>query len=313
MGTVHLPVMPAEVVRFLGCRPGGVYVDCTLGGGGHALEMLKASSPDGRVIGLDVDEDALEEARRLLEPFGARVIILRENYRDVKAVLERLGVGEVDGMVLDVGVSSYQLERAERGFSFMHDSRLDMRMDRRIKTSAYDLVNGLPAEELERIFRTYGEERRARTIAKAIVRSREKVPVETTGQLARIVLMSLPPRYRHGKIHPATRVFQALRIAVNNELENLEAGLRQGVCCLRPGGRMVVISFHSLEDRIVKNTFREISSGCICPRDVPRCVCGRHPLVRILTKKVVVPGRDEVESNPRARSAKLRAVERVVH
>jgi 16S rRNA (cytosine1402-N4)-methyltransferase len=241
MEFVHLPVMPGEVVRYLGCRPGGIYVDGTLGGGGHTLEILKATGPDGRVIGIDRDGDAVAAATRLLGHYTERVLILKENFKDIKAVLATQGIGKVDGILLDLGVSSFQLERPERGFSFRFDTRLDMRMDRTQELTAYELVNGLAKAELERIIRTYGEERRARRIAGAIERERAKKPIETTGELARIVLETVPKR--PGRIHPATKLFQALRIAVNDELENLKVGIRDCVAQLRRGGRMVVISF----------------------------------------------------------------------
>jgi 16S rRNA (cytosine1402-N4)-methyltransferase len=309
MKLVHLPVMPGEVVRYLGCRPGGIYVDGTLGGGGHTLEILKATGPDGRVIGIDRDGNTIAAAERILEPYTDRVLILRENFKDIKTLFSARGIEKVDGMVLDLGVSSFQLERPERGFSFRFDTRLDMRMDRTQELTAYELVNELPKAELERIIRTYGEERRARQIARAIERARELKPIETTGELARIVLEVVPKR--PGRIHPATKVFQALRIAVNDELENLKLGLGDGIEMLGRGGRMVVISFHSLEDRIVKNFFRDLSKGCVCPPGLPKCVCGKKPSVRLLTRRVVTPTPGEIDANPRARSARLRAIEKL--
>jgi 16S rRNA (cytosine1402-N4)-methyltransferase len=309
MKLVHLPVMPGEVVRYLGCKPGGSYVDGTLGGGGHTLEILKATGPGGRVIGIDRDGDAIAAAERVLEPYTDRVLILRENFKDIKALLSARGIDKVDGIVLDLGVSSFQLERPERGFSFRFDTRLDMRMDRTQELTAYELVNELPPAELERIIRTYGEERRARQISRAIERARLLKPIETTGELARIVLEVVSKR--PGKIHPATKVFQALRIAVNDELENLKVGLGDSVETLGRGGRMVVISFHSLEDRIVKNFFRDLSRGCVCPPRIPKCVCGKKPSVRLLTRKALTPTPREIDTNPRARSARLRAIEKL--
>jgi 16S rRNA (cytosine1402-N4)-methyltransferase len=310
----HLPVMPMEVVRFLGCGPGGIYVDGTLGGGGHTLEILKATAPDGRVIGIDRDGDAIASAARFLEPYAERVLILKENFKEIKTVLARnntRGIDRVDGIVLDLGVSSYQLEMPNRGFSFRFDARLDMRMDRTQELTAYELVNGLAPSELERILRAYGEERRARRIARAIERARAQKPVETTGELARIVLEAVPTRPGPTRVHPATKVFQALRIAVNDELENLKVGISEGLETLRRGGRMVVISFHSLEDRIVKHSFRDLSTGCVCPPRIPRCVCGLKPSVRLLTRRAVTPTPREIKTNPRARSARLRAVEKL--
>ncbi len=307
----HLPVMDREVIEYLGCRSGRIYVDGTVGGGGHAAEILKASSPSGRLIGIDRDDDALKAAKDFLKVFGDRATLVKANFRDLKTVLGGLGVREVDGVLLDLGVSSFQLESPERGFSFRFDSRLDMRMDKGQKTSAYELVNGLEETELTRIFREYGEEREARRVARAIVRERGKRPVETTGELVRIVLEAIPKRFQTRNIHPATKVFQALRIAVNDELGSLKQGLLAGMEALGKGGRMAVISFHSLEDRIVKNTFRAFSTGCVCPPKIPICICGRKPEAKILTKKALTPSEDEVEKNPRSRSAKLRAVEKL--
>ena len=317
---LHLAVMAQEAVKFLGCRSGGaggVYVDGTLGLGGHAEKILEATAPDGRLIGMDRDGEAIAEAKKRLRPFGKRAVILRENFRDLEGVLEGLGIKEVDGILLDLGVSSIQLDRSERGFSFMKEARLDMRMDKRQERSAFELVNGLDARELERILREYGEERRARSISRAIVRQRESSgAIETTLELSELVSRC----YRRGqrdkgriqpRIHPATRVFQALRIAVNDELDCLNEALISGTRMLNSTGRLVVISFHSLEDRIVKNTFRELSRDCVCPPRIPKCVCGVKPLLRVITKKVVVASTDEVEANPRARSAKLRAAEKL--
>ncbi|HXI10106.1 MAG TPA: 16S rRNA (cytosine(1402)-N(4))-methyltransferase RsmH, partial [Thermodesulfobacteriota bacterium] len=240
-----------------------------------------------------------------------RVRLVQGNFRDIKGILAGLGAGPVDGIVLDLGVSSYQLDRPERGFSFRFDAPLDMRMDSSAATTARDLVNTLEAGELTRIFREYGEERDAARIARAIVTARSRSPVETTGDLVRILEEAVPKRFQPKKIHPATRVFQALRIAVNDELESLKDGITGGIESLAAGGRMVVISFHSLEDRIVKTAFRDSSTGCVCPPRVPACVCGRKPVTRLLTKKAVSPSDEEVGANPRARSAKLRAVERL--
>lgn len=307
----HLPVMPREVVESLGCKSGGIYVDGTVGGGGHAALILEASAPEGRVIGIDRDDDALRAAGDFLKDSHDRVTLVKANFRDMREVLEGLGIKEVDGVLLDLGVSSFQLESPERGFSFRFDARLDMRMDRSRKTSAYELVNGLPEEDLAGIFREYGEEREARRIARAIVRQREKRPVETTGALAVLVAEAIPRRFQARGIHPATRVFQALRIAVNEELESLKGGLSAGFEALGKGGRMTVISFHSLEDRIVKEAFRGYATGCICPPRVPICVCGRRPRARLLKRKPITPSEEEVRSNPRSRSAKLRAVEKL--
>lgn len=308
---VHLTVMGREAVKYLGCGPGRVYVDGTLGGGGHAVEILKATGPDGRVIGLDVDDEAIENATRVLKPFAGSTLILRENFKDMKSALARNGIKKVDGVLLDLGVSSYQLEGGERGFGFSTDSRLDMRMDRRQDLTAHVLVNELEEKELASIIRTYGEERMGKRIARAIVRARGKAPIDTTRELAEIIKKCFSPARRHGmKTHCATKTFQALRIVVNKELESLKEGLSAGVDVLASGGRMVVISFHSLEDRLVKNTFRELSAECICPSDLPVCICDVRPVVKRVTKKVVKAGADEISINPRARSARLRAVEK---
>ncbi|WKZ33230.1 MAG: 16S rRNA (cytosine(1402)-N(4))-methyltransferase RsmH [Thermodesulfobacteriota bacterium] len=306
----HLPVMPAEVVDFLGCARAGAYVDGTVGGGGHASEILKAN-PGNRLIGLDRDSDALAAAQKALAPFTGRFVLVKENFRNVSAVLERLEEGPVDGMLLDLGVSSYQLESPERGFSFRFDSKLDMRMDRSSGLTARDLVNTLEEGELFRIFMEYGEEAHSRRIARAIVKARAAGTIETTGELQRIVVEAVPAKLRGGRIHPATRVFQALRIAVNDELGSLREGLATGMESLKPGGRMVVISFHSLEDRIVKAAFRKAATGCICPPKFPVCVCKRTPQARLVSKKAVAPSEEEVGGNPRARSAKLRAIEKL--
>jgi len=310
-GREHLTVMPVEVLEFLRCRSGGLYVDGTLGGGGHAALILEASAPEGRVVGLDIDSDAIAEAERFLEPFGDRAVVLRESYRDVEAVLERLGLGGIDGMVLDLGASSFQLERAARGFSFMQDGALDMRMDTRSATSAEVLVASLAESELMELIRTFGEERRARAIARAIVKARKAAPIKTTKELAHIVTSCFPPSQRHGRLHPATRTFQALRIAVNDELENIKAGLTAAIRVLKSGARLAVISFHSLEDRLVKQAFVEASRRCVCPREFPQCICETVPLVKRITRRVVTAGEEETGANPRARSARLRVVEKL--
>lgn len=308
MAFSHLSVMPEESVRLLGCSKEGIYVDGTLGGGGHTAEILRAN-PGNRVIGIDRDSDALNAAREFLKPFGDRVSFVRDDFRNIKNAVEGLGAGPVDGVILDVGVSSYQLDSAERGFSFRMDAPLDMRMDTRQAQTAASLVNSLDEDELERIFREFGEEAFARRVARAIVDGRARGPIETTGELVDIVLFAIPRKFHGKRIHPATKVFQALRIAVNDELESLKQGITGGMGVLKTGGRMVVISFHSLEDRIVKNAFREASTGCVCPPKFPVCVCGHKPAAKLLTRKAVTASEEEIERNPRARSAKLRAIE----
>lgn len=302
--------MGREAIELLACKSGGVYVDGTLGGGGHARMILDAASPDGRLIGIDRDDDALKAAAGNLEAYGNRVTLVKENFRNIRRVLSGLGISGVDGIVLDLGVSSYQFESPERGFSFRFEARLDMRMDRARGETAYDLVNTRGEDELTGIFRDYGEEREARRIARAIVRARETKPIETTGDLVNLILFTIPKRFQAKGIHPATRVFQALRIAVNDELGSLGQGLAEGFEALNKNGRMAVISFHSLEDRIVKNAFRELSTGCVCPPRMPVCVCGRTPKAKLVTRKAIKPSDAEVNENPRARSAKLRAIEK---
>lgn len=306
----HLPVLPEETLRFLGCSEKGTYVDGTLGGGGHAGDMLRANGAN-KVIGIDRDEAALLAAKEYLAPFGDRVTFVRDDFRNIKKIVETLGTGPVDGVLLDVGVSSYQLDTAERGFSFRHDAPLDMRMDTRQATTAATLVNTLDEDELENIFREFGEEAFAARIARAITTARTRRPIETTGELVNIVLFAIPKKFHGKRIHPATKVFQALRIAVNDELESLRGAIAGGFEVLRPGGRMAIISFHSLEDRIVKNAFRELSTGCVCPPKFPMCVCGRKPAAKLLTRKAVTAAEAEIDRNPRARSAKLRAIEKV--
>ncbi|BEH11599.1 16S rRNA (cytosine(1402)-N(4))-methyltransferase RsmH [Geobacter sulfurreducens subsp. ethanolicus] len=303
--------MPAEVLEYLSPRPGGVYVDGTLGGAGHARLILEATSPDGMLIGFDRDPAALAVARERLASFGERFRPVPANFSEMGRVLAELGVDGVDGFLLDVGVSSHQLDTAERGFSFLADAPLDMRMNTSVPGTAADLVNDLGEHELARIIKEYGEERWARRIASFIVKARVSGPIERTLQLVDIIKGAIPRGAWEERIHPATRTFQALRIAVNDELGSLERGLESALGLLRTGGRGVVISFHSLEDRIVKTMFRRHAQGCTCPKELPRCVCGGAPRLRILTGRPVVAGEAEVAENPRARSAKLRAAEKL--
>ena len=314
--TYHTPVLIKEVVNQLQPRRGGLYVDCTVGGGGHTREILRACGPDGQMIGLDWDEDAIAASRERLGEFGARVQLVRANYVELEKVLMSLRVTAMDGVVFDLGVSSRQFDEPTRGFSFQREGPLDMRMSRQPReshgecgTTAQDILRTAGLDELARIFRVYGEEKRARAIARKIVSEREHTPLVTTTQLARLVERVLGPK--RGGIHPATRVFQALRIAVNDELGNLKQGLGAATRFLKSGGRIAVISFHSLEDRIVKQFFVEKSTGCICPTDLPACACGRKEVLRIVTRKPVVADETEVCTNPRARSAKLRVAEKV--
>lgn len=310
-GVFHRPVMVAETLLSLECRPGGVYIDGTTGGGGHAFEILKHSSPDGLLIAMDADPEALEEAKKKLKSFEDRVTFVNNNFSTMQTVLREKGINAVDGILLDLGVSSHQLDDARRGFSFALEAPLDMRMDRGLKTSAYELVNELSKEELEKIIREYGEERMAKRIATAITRQREVSRIRTTTELAAVVSRAFSGHRPDSRIHPATRTFQAIRIAVNDELDCLQRAIDDGVEILRSGGRFCVISFHSLEDRIVKNSFGKFEKGCTCPPDLPVCVCGKKPKLRVITKKPIVPEESEIHDNPRARSAKLRVAQRI--
>jgi len=302
----HQPVLYQETLNIFQPKSTGIYVDGTLGAGGHAFGILETSSPTGRLIGLDLDGQAISIARKRLAVFGKRVTILNESYANIRHNLQNLGITCVTGILLDLGLSSMQLDTAQRGFSFIKEAPLDMRFDRSAGKTAAELVNNLKVEEIAEILFEYGEEPRAREIAKAIIQNR---PIHTTAQLA--YLISGVYRGYRSRIHPGTRSFQALRIAVNNELETLKKGLAEGINSLCKGGRIAVISFHSLEDRIVKQYFRRESKDCICPPEQPVCTCAHKAAVRLVTKKPIVPKNEEIEGNPRARSAKLRAVEKI--
>ncbi len=307
----HVSVLAEEVLQYLEPRPGGVYLDGTLGGGGHARLILEASAPDGVLIGLDRDSAALAATAVTLAPFGERAVLRQSNFSELDAQLDALGIDQLDGILLDLGVSSHQLDSAARGFSFREEGPLDMRMNPSEGVSAAEVVAECEADELRRIFREYGEERYAGRIAKAIVQDRELQPFTTTVQLAELVSRVVPGGRAPQRIHPATRIFQALRIHVNSELESLKIGLTAGFDRLKVGGRMVVISFHSLEDRMVKHTFRDAATGCICPPRFAVCVCGHKPVAKVLTRKAVRATEAEININPRSRSAVLRAVERL--
>ena len=307
----HLSVLPDEVIQFLNPRPGGVYLDGTLGGAGHARLILERCTPGGVLIGIDQDQEALQAAGRRLADFGTAARLVHGNFGELEQHLDRLGNPALDGFILDLGVSSHQLDSAGRGFSFLQDAPLDMRMDTSCGKTAAELLNDLPEPELERIIRDYGEERWAKRIAAFIARARQEAPFVTTLQLVDIVKGAVPMAKWDERIHPATRTFQAVRIAVNRELESLEKGLRAALDSLKPEGRGVVISFHSLEDRIVKHIFREYATGCTCPRNLPVCACNSRPRMRVLTNRPVTATRQEIEANPRSRSAKLRAVEKL--
>jgi len=307
----HVPVMADEVLRFLEPHCGGIYLDGTLGGAGHARLILEATSPDGILIGMDRDAEALAAAKSNLAEFGDRAILRQGNFSEMGAHLDLLQIDRLDGILLDLGVSSHQLDSPERGFSFREEGPLDMRMNPAEGVSAATVVAEAEANELSRIFREYGEERWAGKIARAIVSDREQTPFVTTLQLADLIRRVVPRGRGPQRIHPATRVFQALRIHVNGELDSLRTGLDVAWQRLKVGGRLVVISFHSLEDRMVKQTFRALATGCICPPRLAICACGQKPSVRVLTRKAVRAHEDEININPRSRSAVLRAMEKL--
>ena len=309
MEYTHKPVLLHECIDALAIRPDGVYVDGTLGRAGHSREIAKRLTT-GRLICIDRDMAAIDAAKERLAPYLDRVTLVHSNFSELESVLRQAGVTGADGMLFDLGVSSPQLDDGSRGFSYMQDAPLDMRMDRSAPLSAYEVVNTWSYEELRRILYDYGEERYAPAIAKAIVRARETAPVPTTLELVEIIKGAMPPAALREKQHPAKRSFQAIRIAVNGELDALEPMLRSAVDGLNPGGRLAVITFHSLEDRIVKRTLQEMAKGCTCPPEFPVCVCGKKPKIKILTRRPVVSGAAELEENPRARSAKLRVAEK---
>jgi 16S rRNA (cytosine1402-N4)-methyltransferase len=309
----HLPVLAEEVLAMLAPRSGSLQIDATLGGGGHTERILEAANPDGRLLGLDADPAAIARVERRLHPvYGDRLVLRQANFRELAEVAPAAGFGAVDGTLFDLGLSSFQLADTERGFGFRAGGPLDMRFDASRGVPAAELLATLDADELTALFRRYGEEPKAGRIARAIVDARRDTPIETAEELAALVERVLPPNPRQPRrTHPATRLFQALRIAVNEELEALEAGLAAAVDLLRPGGRLVVLSYHSLEDRIVKRFLAAERRGCVCPPELPVCVCGRNPRLRLLTRKSITPTPEEVAANPRSRSARLRAAERL--
>ena len=309
----HLPVLAEEVLEMLQPRPGSLQIDATVGGGGHTERILEATNPDGRLLGLDADAAAIARVDGRLRPrFDNRLVLRRANFRELAEVAPEAGFDAVDGCFFDLGLSSFQLADTERGFGFRAGGPLDMRFDTGRGVPAAELLATLDADELTALFRRYGEEPKARRIALAIVDARGSAPVATAEELAALVERVVPPNPRlPRRTHPATRVFQALRIAVNEELEALEIGLAAAVDLLRPGGRLVVLSYHSLEDRIVKRFFAAERRGCVCPPEIPVCVCGRNPRLRLVTRRSVTPTPEEVAANPRSRSARLRAAERL--
>ena len=305
----HKSVLLYETVDSLNIRPDGIYVDGTLGGGGHAFEVLKRLGPEGRLIGIDQDADAIRAATERLEQFKDKVTIVRSNYRNIREVLSDLGIEKVDGIYLDLGVSSYQLDTAERGFTYRENAPLDMRMDQRNEKTAADIVNDYSEMELYRIIRDYGEDRFAKNIAKHIVKAREVQRIETTDQLVEIIKAAIPAKIRAEGGHPAKRTFQAIRIELNHELEVLNDSIDTMIDLLKPGGRLSIITFHSLEDRIVKTRFRTNENPCICPPDFPVCVCGKKSKGQVITRKPIVPTDEELEENKRSKSSKLRVFE----
>ena len=306
----HKSVLLEETVNGLNIKPDGIYVDGTLGGGGHAYEICRRLGNKGSIVGIDQDAAAIEAAGARLKDFGEKVTIVRSNYCDMKSQLHKLGIDKVDGIVLDLGVSSYQLDTAERGFSYREDAPLDMRMDTRQEMTARDIVNDYTEMELYRVIRDYGEDKFAKNIAKHIVMERGKAPIETTGRLTEIIRQSIPMKYQKKSGHPAKRTFQAIRIELNRELEVLRDSLDDMIDILNPGGRLCIITFHSLEDRIVKSAFKKNEHPCTCPPDFPVCVCGKVSKGSIITRKPILPGEEELAYNSRAASAKLRIFER---
>ncbi|MBD5543705.1 MAG: 16S rRNA (cytosine(1402)-N(4))-methyltransferase RsmH [Lachnospiraceae bacterium] len=305
----HKSVLLKETIEGLNIKPDGIYVDGTLGGGGHAYEVA-VRLKNGRLIGIDQDEAAIAAAGERLQAFSDKVTIVRSNYEAMKQVLKELGIFSVDGILLDLGVSSYQLDTIERGFSYKYDTKLDMRMDRRQSLTAKDIVNGYSETELYHIIKDYGEDGFAKNIAKHIVKEREKEPILTTYQLNEIIKSAIPAKMRTGGGHPSKKTFQAIRIACNRELDVLRDTLDDMTDLLNPGGRLCIITFHSLEDRIVKNAFRKQENPCTCPPDFPVCICGNQPKGKVITRKPILPKEEEIEENKRAKSAKLRIFEK---
>ncbi|MGM9632036.1 MAG: 16S rRNA (cytosine(1402)-N(4))-methyltransferase RsmH [Eubacteriales bacterium] len=306
----HFSVLLGECIENLDIKPDGVYVDGTCGGAGHSSKIAERLE-GGTLVAIDRDEDAIRVINERLSPFGERVRIVRDNFSNIKSVCESLGIDAIDGLLLDLGVSSYQLDTAERGFSYMADAPLDMRMDNRAQRSAYNVINEYSADELKKIIYDFGEERFAPKIVAGIIKARESTPIKSTGELAEIIKNSIPPFARREELNSVKRVFQAVRIEVNKELDVIAPTITDAVNMLRPGGRVVIITFHSLEDRIVKQTFASLASGCTCPKDFPVCVCGKKPKVKILTKKPILPSSDELAANSRSKSAKLRVAEKI--
>ena len=306
----HVSVLLQETVDGLNVKPDGIYVDGTLGGGGHSYEVCTRLGVKGSIIGIDQDEAAIEAASIRLKDFGEKVTIVRSNYCDMKSRLHELGIDKVDGIMLDLGVSSYQFDTADRGFSYREDAPLDMRMDQRSEMTARDIVNDYSEMDLYRVIRDYGEDKFAKNIARHIVRERAKRPIETTGELTEVIRHAIPMKFQKKTGHPAKRTFQAIRIELNRELDVLRDSLDDMIDMLNPGGRLCIITFHSLEDRIVKSAFKKNENPCTCPSDFPVCVCGKVSKGRVITRKPILPSEEEMEVNSRSKSAKLRIFER---
>ena len=306
----HISVLYKETLDGLNIKDGGLYVDGTLGGGGHSCGILSGAK-NVRLIGIDRDSESIEAAEKRLSAFKDRITLVNRNFSDIKQIASELGIAGIDGAVLDLGVSSYQLDNAERGFSYMHDSHLDMRMNRNDKKSAYEVINSYSQNELEHIFYAYGEEKWSARVAKFIVEKRSQKPIETTFELVDIIKAAIPKGARAEGSHPAKRIFQAVRIEVNNELGILKNAVDDFAELLAPGGRLAVITFHSLEDRIIKKAFTDLATGCVCPKSFPVCVCNRQPVVKLITKKPILPSEAEETENSRSKSAKLRVVEKL--
>lgn len=306
----HVSVLLNETIDELNIKEDGIYVDCTLGGAGHSSEILKKLSERGRLIGIDQDTDAINAAKEKLKEYN-NVTYVHDNFHNIKNILDSLNIQKVDGILADLGVSSYQLDKPERGFSYMHDAPLDMRMNKDSNFSAFDIVNGYEEDKLYHVIRNYGEEKFAKRIANFIVNKRQEGNINSTFELVEIIKRAIPAKFRRNGPHPAKRTFQAIRIEVNGELEILNSTIEDGIDKLSEGGRMCIITFHSLEDRIVKNKFKELKNPCTCPPDIPMCVCGKKPKIEIITRKPIEPSEDEVNVNPRSRSAKLRVAEKI--
>jgi len=305
----HVSVLLNECIEALDIKQGGIYVDCTMGGGGHSKEILGKLKKTGRLIGIDQDTNALEASKKRLKEYD-NVTYIHDNFYNIDSILENLNIDKVDGILMDLGVSSHQLDEAERGFSYMKDAPLDMRMDRNQSLSAYEVVNTYSEEALYRILKEYGEERFAKKIARIIAERRAIKPVETTFELVDIIKAAIPAKFRR-EGHPGKKTFQAIRIEVNQELQILDKAIKDSIGRLNHGGRIAIITFHSLEDRLVKNIFKEQENPCTCPKDFPQCVCGKKPTIKIITKKPKIPGDQEMDENPRSKSAKLRVAEKL--